>query len=267
MGRLRQARDYLTRHPKAKAAAYLAATIAMLAMLTAGGALRNPFAPHQPDPAPPASSQRGEAGKNDEKRKPAKDEPAATDPDWPTLAQRTAKDRLAAMNGLLAEPAGLNGASVGDYVKPQSSDTDSEYTTRQNAFTDAAKTALAATPSSPEQAGKQASAVTSSYQAWQDALWRAANETLRGQLAQMDESYRPVRTWIKEHPGYPEPCRSWASTITEDGSKGADRRAFEAQVARVAAFDAGQKTCAAAMSPEQASRLPQKGSEPIDGGR
>lgn len=255
-------RAYFKDHPNARAAAYLAATVAMLAMLAAGGALRNPFAPSAPPSPPAAGSPSGQdEAAGDRKAKSRAD--AAQDPDWPTLPARTARERLAAMDSLLAQPAGVNGARISDYVKPQSADMDSDYTHRQDAFTDLAKAALAGKPSSPDQAADRATAITDAYRAWEDALWRAANDTLRNQLGQMDESYLPVRSWIKDHPDYPKVCRSWASTITDDGSKAQGRAGFDAQVRRVAAFDNGQRSCAAAMSPEQASRLPQKGSDPI----
>ena len=246
--RLRRIRAYFKAHPKARAAAYLTATVAMLAMLAAGGALHNPFASSgQPSP-PEAGSPAGQHKAADGSRKKSRMD-VAQDPDWPTLPARTARERLAAMDSLLAQPAGVNGALISDYVKPQSADMDGDYTRRQDAFTD------------------QATAISDAYQAWEDALWRAANDTLRGQLGQMDESYLPIRSWIKDHPGYPRSCRSWASTVTDDGSKAQGRAGFDAQVRRVAAFDQGQRSCAAAMSTDQASRLPQKGSDPIGDSR
>lgn len=264
--RLRRIRAYFKAHPKARAAAYLTATVAMLAMLAAGGALHNPFA-SSGQPSPPAAGSPAGQHKAADASKAKSRMDVAQDPDWPTLPARTARERLAAMDSLLAQPAGVNGARISDYVKPQSADMDGDYTRRQDAFTDLAKAALAGKPSSPDQAADQATAITDAYQAWEDALWRAANDTLHGQLGQMDESYLPIRSWIKDHPGYPRSCRSWASTVTDDGSKAQGRAGFDAQVRRVAAFDQGQRSCAAAMSTDQASRLPQKGSDPIGDSR
>lgn len=264
--RLRRIRAYFKDHPKARAAAYLAATVAMLAMLAAGGALHNPLAPSGP-PSPPAAGSPADQDKATASSKAKSRAEAGQDPAWPTLPARTSRERLAAMDSLLVQPAGVNGAIISDYVNPQSADIDSDYTHRQDAFTDLAKAGLAGQPSSPDQAADQAPAIIDAYRAWEDALWRATNDTLRGQLGQMDESYLPVRSWIRDHPGYPQVCRSWASTITDDGSRAQGRAGFDAQVRRVAAFDNGQRSCAAAMSPDQASRLPQKGSDPIGGGQ
>ncbi|RBP98830.1 hypothetical protein CRD59_06990 [Bifidobacterium xylocopae] len=163
------------------------------------------------------------------------------------------------MNTLLASSSGLNGLTIQDYIKPQQSDPTSPYSTAEQSLTDQAKQILASPPTSSAQAAASRSSLASAYRSWEKAMWEAAGDTLAGQISQTEDSYRPVRRWLKDERSKPASCSEWMGYTLEPTRKAGGKERFSRLVRRIEQYDSLRQRCAADITPQQAARAPQPG--------
>lgn len=235
-------------HKAIASACYVLAAALLVVMLMLVGVIPGLHPDNRPA-SDASTSQRAPA-----RRKPAK-------PTQPVRAgDIAAKARSAtdAMNALLAEKTGVNGATVADQIAPQMNDPDSAYNAADQKLTDLIKQITARTEPAGQAADGDGRRLDTLYDAWQTEVWKAANTNLTNQIEQMNQSAKAGQDYLASHKDYPASCARYAGYHVPD-VKGETRADFQRQVGRIAAFDGMLQQCSADMTPAQAAAMPQDG--------
>lgn len=250
--------EFEQRHRILAALAYTGAAALLVGLLFLVGVIQLPgsSSPSQTHPSPEASNAGGaEARKTTARTIPsAPSQPAAGD--WRGRPGRKAKELMGRMTDTLDTRLGVNDDTLRTEVAFQESDTGSAYSKSEQAFTDAVKQAGAEPPRDAAEADRMCSRLDRLYEDWQGQAWAAANTALDGQIDQMMASAGLGRSYLKRHSDYPASCSSYTkATVATGGSSQGD---IERKVGAIRAFNEAFSRCAADMSPEQASRMPQQ---------
>lgn len=249
--------EFERRHRVLAALAYTAAAALLVGVLLLVGVIQFPGSPSPSEahPSPAASS----AGRAKARRTPAPDASAAPGlpaGDWRERPGRKAKELMGRMTDTLDTRLGVNEDTLRTEVAFQESDTGSAYYKSEQAFTDAVKQAGAEPPKDAAEADRMCSRLDRLYGDWQGQAWAAANTALDGQIDQMMASAELGRSYLKRHRDYPASCSSYTKANVATG--GSSQEDIERKAAAIRAFNEAFSRCAADMSPEQASRMPQQ---------
>lgn len=250
--------EFEQRHRVLSALAYTVAAALLVGVLFLVGVIQFPgsSSPLQEHPSSEASNAGGpKARKTTASHTPSMpSQPAAGD--WLERPVRMARELMGRMTDTLDTRLGVNDDTLRTEVAFQESDTGSAYYKSEQAFTDAVKQAGAEPPRDAAEADRMCSRLDRLYEDWQGQAWAAANTALDDQINQMMDSAELGRSYLKRHRDYPASCSSYTKANVATG--GSSQGDIERKVGAIRAFNEAFSRCAADMSPEQASRMPQQ---------
>ena len=249
--------EFERRHGVLAALAYTAAAAALVGLLFLVGVIQFPgsSSPSQAHPSPAASSAGGAKARRAQARTMSAT-PGQPAGDWRERPGRKAKELMGRMTDTLDTRLGVNDDTLRTEVAFQESDTGSAYSKSEQAFTDAVKQAGAEPPRDAAEADRMCSRLDRLYGDWQGQAWAAANTALDDQIDQMMASAELGRSYLKRHRDYPASCSSYTKANVATG--GSSQEDIERKAGAIRAFNEAFSRCAADMSPEQASRMPQQ---------
>lgn len=250
--------DFEQRHRVLAALAYMGVAAVLVGILSLVGVIQFPGSSpaSQEKPSASASSTGGTRAGKTTGRSPSLSPDQSPAGDWRERPGRKAAELMGRMTDLLDTRLGVNDNTLRTEVAFQESDTGSSYYKSEQAFTDAVKQAGTEPPKDAAGADAACSRLDRLYADWQGQAWTAANSNLDSQIDQMMASAELGRSYLRQHKDYPASCSAYTRTTVATG--GSTRKDIERKVEAIRAFNDAFNRCAADMSPEQASRMPQR---------
>lgn len=250
--------EFEQQHRVLAALAYTAGAAILVGVLFLVGVIQFPGSSSSTEAQPGSSTPSTGAAKT--RKKPVRTESARPSRlaagGWKERPARKARELMGRMTDTLDTRLGVNDDTLRTEVAIQEWDNGSAYYKNEQAFTDAVKQAGIDLPRDVAEADGMCSRLERLYGIWQGQAWAAANTSLDDQINQMMASAELGRSYLKQHREYPASCSSYTKQDIATG--GASQADIERKVGAIRAFNEAFSRCAADMSPEQASRMPQQ---------